>query len=42
MPIILPGILKSRPIFYEANENITSVVLKGLSVPMNDLFKLKN
>ena len=29
-----------RPIIYEANENITSSVLKGLSIPMNEIFKL--
>jgi Uma2 family endonuclease len=29
-----------KPVIYEANENITSVVLKGLSIPMNDIFKL--
>ncbi|MBP6023233.1 Uma2 family endonuclease [Ferruginibacter sp.] len=29
-----------KPVIYEANENITSVVLKGLSLPMNDIFKL--
>ena len=29
-----------KPVIYEANENISSVVLKGLSIPMNDLFKL--
>ena len=29
-----------RPIIYEANENITSSILKGLSIPMNDIFKL--
>ena len=29
-----------RPVFYEANENITSVVLKGLSIATNDIFKL--
>jgi Uma2 family endonuclease len=30
----------SKPIIYEANENISSSVLKGLSIPMNDIFKL--
>jgi Uma2 family endonuclease len=29
-----------KPAFYEANENITSVVLKGLSMATNDIFKL--
>jgi Uma2 family endonuclease len=29
-----------RPVLYEANENITSSVLKGLSIPMNEIFKL--
>jgi Uma2 family endonuclease len=29
-----------KPAIYEANENITSKVLKGLSIPMNDIFKL--
>jgi Uma2 family endonuclease len=29
-----------KPVIYEANENITSKVLKGLSIPMNDIFKL--
>lgn len=29
-----------RPVIYEANENITSSVLKGLSIPMNEIFKL--
>ncbi|GAB2806940.1 Uma2 family endonuclease [Ferruginibacter profundus] len=29
-----------RPQIYEANENITSSVLKGLSIPMNEIFKL--
>lgn len=29
-----------KPVFYEANENITSVVLRGLSIPTNDIFKL--
>lgn len=29
-----------RPILYEANENITSSVLQGLSIPMNEIFKL--
>ena len=29
-----------RPIIYEANENITSSVLKGLSISMNEIFKL--
>ena len=29
-----------RPVFCEANENITSVVLKGLSIATNDIFKL--
>ena len=29
-----------KPVIYEANDNITSVVLKGLNIPMNDLFKL--
>ena len=29
-----------KPVIYEANENISSVVLKGLSIPMNELFKL--
>ncbi len=32
--------LYGKPIIYEANENITSVVLKGISIPMNDIFKL--
>lgn len=32
--------LYGKPVIYEANENITSVVLKGLSIPMNDIFKL--
>ena len=27
-----------KPVIYEANENISSVVLKGLSIPMNELF----
>ena len=30
----------NKPQIYEANENITSSVLKGLSIPMNDIFKL--
>ena len=29
-----------KPVIYEANENITSVVLKGLSIATNDIFKL--
>ncbi|MGG9963020.1 Uma2 family endonuclease [Ferruginibacter sp. SUN106] len=29
-----------RPLIYEANENISSSVLKGLSIPMNEIFKL--
>jgi Uma2 family endonuclease len=29
-----------KPVIYEADENISSVVLKGLSIPMNELFKL--
>jgi Uma2 family endonuclease len=29
-----------RSHIYEANENITSSVLKGLSIPMNEIFKL--
>jgi Uma2 family endonuclease len=29
-----------KPVIYEANENITCKVLKGLSIPMNDIFKL--
>jgi Uma2 family endonuclease len=29
-----------KPVFYEANETITSVVLKGLSIATNDIFKL--
>ena len=29
-----------RPVIYEANENISSVVLKGFSIPMKVLFKL--
>ena len=29
-----------KPVIYEANENITSDVLKGLSIPTNDIFKL--
>lgn len=29
-----------KPLIYEANENITSAVLKGLSIPTNDIFKL--
>ncbi len=29
-----------KPLIYEANENISSVVLKGLSIPTNDIFKL--
>ena len=29
-----------KPVIYEANENITSAVLKGLSIPTNDIFKL--
>ena len=28
------------PVVYEANENITSTVLQGLSIPMNEIFKL--
>jgi Uma2 family endonuclease len=32
--------LYGKPAIYEANESITSVVLKGLSIPMNDIFKL--
>ncbi|WP_462245012.1 Uma2 family endonuclease [Ferruginibacter sp.] len=31
-----------KPIIYEANENITSLVLKGISIPTNDIFKLTN
>ena len=29
-----------KPVIYEANENISSVVLKGLSIATNDIFKL--
>ena len=29
-----------KPVIYEANENIHSIVLKGLSIPMEQLFKL--
>jgi len=29
-----------HPVVYEANENITSSVLQGLSIPMNEIFKL--
>lgn len=29
-----------KPVIYEANENITSTVLKGLSIPMNEIFNL--
>ena len=29
-----------KPVIYEANENITSEVLKGLGIPMEDIFKL--
>jgi len=29
-----------KPVFYEANENIKSTVLKGLRIPTNDIFKL--
>ena len=29
-----------KPVIYEANENINSEVLKGLSIPMEDIFKL--
>jgi Uma2 family endonuclease len=29
-----------KPVIYEANENISSRVLKGLSIPMNDIFQL--
>lgn len=29
-----------KPVIYEANEKITSVVLKGLRIPVNDIFKL--
>ncbi len=29
-----------KPVIYEANENISCKVLKGLSIPMNDIFKL--
>ncbi len=29
-----------KPVIYEANENISSTVLKGLSIPMDDIFKL--
>ena len=29
-----------KPVFYEANETISSVVLKGLSIATNDIFKL--
>jgi Uma2 family endonuclease len=29
-----------KPVIYEANEKISSVVLKGLSIPMSELFKL--
>ena len=29
-----------KPTIYEANENISSTVLTGLSIPMEDLFKL--
>jgi Uma2 family endonuclease len=30
----------SRPIIYESGENISSVVLKGLSIPTDEIFKL--
>ena len=29
-----------KPVIYEANENISSVVLKGLSIATNEIFKL--
>ena len=29
-----------KPVFYEANETISSVVLKGRSIATNDIFKL--
>jgi Uma2 family endonuclease len=29
-----------KPVIYEANETIESTVLKGLSIPTNDIFKL--
>ena len=29
-----------KPVIYEANENIPSVVLKGLSIATNEIFKL--
>ena len=29
-----------KPVIYEADENIHSVVLKGLSIPMEEIFKL--
>jgi Uma2 family endonuclease len=29
-----------KPVIYEANENISSVVLKGISIPMDEIFKL--
>jgi Uma2 family endonuclease len=29
-----------KSVIYEANEDITSVALKGLRIPMNDIFKL--
>lgn len=29
-----------KPVIYETDENITSIVLKGLSIPVNDIFKL--
>ncbi len=29
-----------KPVIYEANENIPSEVLKGLSIPLEDIFKL--
>src|SRR5882757_5093882 len=31
-----------RAVIYEGNENITSVVLEGLSIPTNEIFKLTN
>ena len=29
-----------KPVIYETNENITSQVLKGLSIPIDEIFKL--
>ena len=31
-----------RAVIYTGNENINSVVLKGLSIPLNEIFKLTN